>query len=928
MASKGKGNNRETVAMEPQRGSRGAAKKSSGNNARKSSSKSAPSKKSASSKSASKKPSSSGREKRGLPNELVAIIMLAIGVFLLLSFHTDVAGALGGYIDTFFKGILGFGAYFIPYLMIVYSVLMLIRKTPKWRWTTSIWMVLLILGIDLINSCRYIGQMGGAFKGFKDVYFAGAKCANGGLFGMYAGGGLYKVGGLALLYIVAVVLILTGLIMLFRRTYQMFAGTYQERKEARIERGEKVPKEKKRERQPLVDDMPGPAPSRPAPANAQRQDGEQVRMDDFYAKYEDEKKKESFLRNIGFKNEEAKTPGTSPPPKWPRKMPKNQKDILNLVWNEKEFGESAQKEGYGLDGSQESLYQEPDFNEVNARRKEGWATSEFEDFINGKDEAPKNDKPLNDKSKNEEFVGFKDSNISDTPKSTFTTGGASVATTKSATEDESSDVDVTPTRRGRYKLPPLELLKAPSVDTMKSKPSENLNEKAALLEKTLESFGVDAKVVNVISGPSVTRYEIQPAIGVKVQKITSLSDDIALNMRASSIRIEAPIPGKAAVGIEIENSERQAVTLREIIGSAAFRSNRSKLAFSVGRDIGGNAVVADLAKMPHLLIAGATGSGKSVCINTLIASILYKARPEEVKMILIDPKMVELGNYNGIPHLLIPVVTDASKAASALNWAVAEMTDRYKKFAANNVKDIGSYNQYMKEKGEKEEILPQIVVIIDELSDLMMVASSQVEDAICRLAQLARAAGMHLVVATQRPSVDVVTGLIKANIPSRIAFNVSSQIDSRTIIDMPGAEKLVGNGDMLFKPQDLNKPKRIQGPFVSSGEIQDLIEYVKSQSGEAQYDEEVIQQIDKGKDFSGSDEGDELLMDAIGVVVNAGQASVSMLQRRFRIGYNRAARIVDIMEERGIVGPPDGARPRQVLITEAEYDNMKEAGEI
>lgn len=475
----------------------------------------------------------------------------------------------------------------------------------------------------------------------------------------------------------------------------------------------------------------------------------------------------------------------------------------------------------------------------------------------------------------------------------------------------------------------MDILNLPRPGKGKKESSENLSAKAHLLEETLKSFGVDAKVVNVISGPSVTRYEIQPQIGVKVQSITRLTDDIALNMRARSIRIEAPIPGKAAVGIEIENEARQSVTAREILGSKTFRDHKSKLAFSVGRDIGGNPVVADLGKMPHLLIAGATGSGKSVCINTIIASILYKARPEEVKMILIDPKMVELGNYNGIPHLLIPVVTDANKAASALNWAVAEMTDRYKKFAATGVRDIGAYNQKMKAEMKKEEILSQIVIIIDELSDLMMVASNQVEDAICRLAQLARAAGLHLIVATQRPSVDVITGLIKANIPSRIAFMVSSQIDSRTIIDMPGAEKLVGNGDMLFKPQDLNKPKRIQGPFISDDEVLALINYVKSQVDETQYDDEVIEKIEKGRDFSGEEEGDELLMDAVGVVLNAGKASVSMLQRRFRIGYNRAARILDIMESRGIVGPQDGSRPRQVLITEDEYESMrKEQGSL
>ena len=541
-------------------------------------------------------------------------------------------------------------------------------------------------------------------------------------------------------------------------------------------------------------------------------------------------------------------------------------------------------------------------------------------------DAGKGDSPGN-KNIEDDFSGFVD-HSGDFDKDMMI-GGASVATAKSATENAEGEVSVSPVKRSRYKLPPLDILNLPRPGKGKKESSENLSAKAHLLEETLKSFGVDAKVVNVISGPSVTRYEIQPQIGVKVQSITRLTDDIALNMRARSIRIEAPIPGKAAVGIEIENEARQSVTAREILGSKTFRDHKSKLAFSVGRDIGGNPVVADLGKMPHLLIAGATGSGKSVCINTIIASILYKARPEEVKMILIDPKMVELGNYNGIPHLLIPVVTDANKAASALNWAVAEMTDRYKKFAATGVRDIGAYNQKMKAEMKKEEILSQIVIIIDELSDLMMVASNQVEDAICRLAQLARAAGLHLIVATQRPSVDVITGLIKANIPSRIAFMVSSQIDSRTIIDMPGAEKLVGNGDMLFKPQDLNKPKRIQGPFISDDEVLALINYVKSQVDETQYDDEVIEKIEKGRDFSGEEEGDELLMDAVGVVLNAGKASVSMLQRRFRIGYNRAARILDIMESRGIVGPQDGSRPRQVLITEDEYESMrKEQGSL
>lgn len=484
---------------------------------------------------------------------------------------------------------------------------------------------------------------------------------------------------------------------------------------------------------------------------------------------------------------------------------------------------------------------------------------------------------------------------------------------------------VFPKTPGKYVLPPLDLLKKPSIGTSSKGMNHGLNERAALLEHTLRSFNVEAKVTNVIEGPSVTRYEIQPAVGVKVSSIVRLADDIALNLRAKSIRLEAPIPGKAAVGIEVENEHREMVSIREIIESKEFQTHKSKLAFAVGKDIGGNAVVADLAKMPHLLIAGATGSGKSVCINTIISSLLCKARPEEVKLVLIDPKMVELGNYNGIPHLLIPVVTDSTKAAAALNWAVAEMTGRYKKFAAVGARDIATYNNIMKENRQREEILPQIVVIIDELADLMMVASSQVEDAICRLAQLARGAGMHLIVATQRPSVDVITGLIKANIPSRIAFMVSSQIDSRTIIDMPGAEKLVGNGDMLFKPQDLNKPKRIQAPFISDQEVNNIINHVKAQmEGSVEYSGEIIDHIERGNAYDSGDDRDDLLPDCIEMVVRAGQASVSMLQRRFRLGYNRAARIMDMMESRGIVGPADGSKPRTVIMTEAELDRMKE----
>ena len=451
-----------------------------------------------------------------------------------------------------------------------------------------------------------------------------------------------------------------------------------------------------------------------------------------------------------------------------------------------------------------------------------------------------------------------------------------------------------------------------------------LTEKAQKLEETLKNFHVDARVMQVTQGPTVTRYEIQPAVGVKVNSIVRLADDIALNLEAKSIRIEAPIPGKAAVGIEVENDSVTMVHIREIIDSQEFKDSKSKITFAVGKDISGKAIVADLKAMPHLLIAGSTGSGKSVCINGIITSLLYKANPDEVKLILVDPKVVELGNYNGVPHLMIPVVTDPGKAAAALNWAVAEMTDRYKKFAEEGVRDLESYNEYVRANDETEKVMPQVVIIIDELADLMMAAPSQIEESICRLAQMARAAGMHLIVATQRPSVDVITGVIKANIPSRIAFAVSSQVDSRTILDMQGAEKLVGKGDMLFNPMGMGKPVRIQGAFISDSEVNKVIDFVKDQVQDAAYNQDVLTRIERNDVQGTEEEADELLSDAIDLVVKSGQASVSMLQRRFRIGYNRAARIMDMMEARGIVSAQDGSRPRQVLLSEEELKQMEE----
>lgn len=467
-----------------------------------------------------------------------------------------------------------------------------------------------------------------------------------------------------------------------------------------------------------------------------------------------------------------------------------------------------------------------------------------------------------------------------------------------------------------FKLPSIDLLDNVTKKQMINDKTEIIKN-AKKLEKTLLDFGIEAKVLQVSKGPTITRFELQPAPGVKVSKIVSLADDLALSLASSDIRIEAPIPGKSAIGIEVPNKIKSDVKIREVLLSKEYMDIETKIPFALGKDIAGNPIVANLEKMPHLLIAGATGSGKSVCINTLIVSILYKSRPDEVKLLMIDPKVVELSVYNGIPHLLIPVVTDPKKASFALNWAVNEMTKRYKLFSELGVRDLHSYNRKLDEEQANEK-LPQIVVIIDELADLMMVAPNEVEESICRLAQMARAAGIHLIIATQRPSVDVITGTIKANIPSRISFAVSSQADSRTILDMNGAEKLLGKGDMLYYPVGSSKPIRVQGAFISDKEVEKIVAYLKRYN-ENSYENELLESVNNKIE---SNEGtvDELLQQAIELVIEHGQASISLLQRKFRIGYSRAARLIDEMEKRGIIGGYEGSKPRKVLVTK-EYLN-------
>ena len=506
----------------------------------------------------------------------------------------------------------------------------------------------------------------------------------------------------------------------------------------------------------------------------------------------------------------------------------------------------------------------------------------------------------------------------------------------SRTDDKPSHKPPRDVKKKDFRFPPVSLLKKGNTDASGDS-KKVLNEKAERLKETLKEFGVGVTMTGYTQGPAITRFEMKPDVGVKVSKVLSLSDDIMLSMAAKNVRIEAPIPGKSLIGIELPNEENTAVMFRDLIESQEFKQSESKLSFAVGKGLSGETVVADIGKMPHMLIAGATGSGKSVCINTLIMSILYKARPDEVKLIMVDPKVVELSVYNGIPHLMIPVVTDPKQASEALKWGVVEMDDRYNKFAEFGVRDLNGYNkkvQNMKDVPEQDryQVLPRIIIIVDELADLMMVASKEVEESICRIAQKARAAGIHLVIATQRPSVDVVTGLIKANMPSRIAFSVSSGTDSRTILDMVGAEKLLGKGDMLFYPQGYTKPARVQGAFVSDQEVNDVVDFLKEHSGQDGYDEEIVQKIKNASSASSDASGgggstgnapggkDELFVEAAKAIIDKNKASIGMLQRLFKIGFNRAARIMDQLAEAGVVGEEEGTKPRKVLMSEEQFE--------
>ena len=880
------------------------------------------------------------REDRLILDKIWGVIFLAVGAFLIITTQMNTTGAFGNVIHNITFGLFAVMAYVLPYYFVAFALCLFFQKVQHINGRTTFFSVLMFLMLCILNSYRFLDPMD-IHLSFSDIgtYFtAGEQLQYGGAVGMTLGGIIVKLIGKPGLIIFALAGIAISILLVADTPISKYINKLRERKEEQTILKEMM----EEERIARVSETGGVQILNPVKEESidLTQSGEAERKatilqpmdDESRAAFLHEVQNAEFSENSSADFTAAQSAG-EPMLDETSFTEVTPEEVVSEPVNEIETETGYGLAGYGLDSAYErpsgtGLGLSEDWSSAVPVHISGTGSGSY-GLTGSEPEAagisPASSEPVEDGprpqvlSAEEAPSGM---SVETTPSSNETN---SLPRSRKVTEAEQKEMlqqvkAIAQETAGRkYEFPPVDLLRKPKSTQLRMN-DHQLSEKAALLENTLQNFHVDARVLNVTQGSSVTRYEVQPAVGVKVNSITKLADDIALNLRAKSIRIEAPIPGKAAVGIEVENEKPAMVTVRELIDSKEFREAPSKISFVVGKDISGNNIVANLKDMPHLLIAGATGSGKSVCINTIITSLLYKASPDEVKLILIDPKVVELGNYNGIPHMLIPVVTDPKKAAAALNWAVNEMTQRYKLFAEESVKDLDSYNELMEANQEPEKVLPKIVIIIDELADLMMAAPSQVEESICRLAQLARAAGMHLIVATQRPSVDIVTGLIKANIPSRIAFSVSSQFDSRTILDVGGAEKLLGKGDMLYSPVGENKPIRIQGPYISDSETAKIISFVKNQ-GESDYDEKVIETIETPDQGNFGAANDELTEDAIAFILKQKKASVSMLQRRFRIGYNRAASIIDEIEARGIISPADGSKPRQVLYTEEEYYN-------
>lgn len=821
-------------------------------------------------------------QQQSFRNEVILWITLAVCIVLLLA-NFGIGGKIGSGVSSFFFGIFGLMAYVFPiclFLAVVFAVSNRENKVAAVKIVAAVLFVsFLCLFVQMVtDSSKEAGAISAFQYGFDSK-------AGGGIIGGLLEQLLCPNFGVPGTYVIDIIVLIISLVLITERS--IMKG---------MQKGGKV----------IYDSAKDDAIRRMDAAKERREEREK------------EREKEQARRRM-----EKKVSGVALDTKLPSPDKKKYKsdDINEITLSDIEDMPVVQEENKvaltATNGSQEMeqpVWQEPVIHTLN--EPEPIAESKAESNLPKEPVHPVMEEEKPRKNKKQDKMEIEDE---------------VAAVEESIVKQENSG--------GRYVFPPVDLLKkgnaGASGDTR-----DYLNQTAAKLKETLKNFGINITITAINCGPAVTRYEFQPEMGVKVSKIVNLSDDIKMNLAAADIRIEAPIPGKAAIGIEVPNKESIPVMFRDLVESEEFHANKSPIAFAAGKDIAGKVMIADIAKMPHLLIAGATGSGKSVCINTIIMSILYRADPEDVKLIMIDPKVVELSVYNGIPHLFIPVVTDPKKAAGALHWAVAEMTDRYQKFAEYGVRDLKGYNQKVEgikdiDDPDKPKKMPQIVIIVDELADLMMVAPGDVEDAICRLAQLARAAGIHLVIATQRPSVNVITGLIKANMPSRIAFSVTSGVDSRTILDMNGAEKLLGKGDMLYYPQGLQKPLRVQGAFVSDKEVSDVVEFLKEHNEGEGYSSDIEERMNNisvsastGADAASGDgnDRDAYFLDAAKLLIDKDKGSIGMIQRYFKVGFNRAARIMDQLEEAGVVGPDEGTKPRQVLMSPEQLEAFIEEG--
>ncbi|MBR5741700.1 MAG: DNA translocase FtsK [Firmicutes bacterium] len=868
--------------------------------------------------------------KHRIHDEIGAIVCIALGVFLIFAMQTTKVGVVGSALKSVFLGVFGRVAFVLPYLLCVYGLLLLFKLVKPMAKRSLLLFIAVFLLLSAADSVRFVKDAEFVFswEAIKGWYASAQTLESGGSWGMAIAMLLVKVIGSVGTYILGVAGILVSLLLAVRRPISEVALNAKEKaEEIRKEREEqKALKEEERAKRDEIE----AAERAKREAREAEERAKQLELDlNGGEKYSpvNEKKKKGIVALVSdmslFKKDEEPEPvpdtplGLDPVPD----APDSEYDDVDASTKEPE--ETGLK--YGIE---EPVFVPAGFGLESS--EEAGKPGEDGDVPAGGYEAAKGDLNASDLFKNSRKTPETSFVKKDTGEDGLSAFAGRRTASEGSSEGDKASAGSAASAPRPYRFPPISLL-AQNKQPKNTKEDANLLESSRRLEAALRTFNVEATVTNVTKGPTVTRYELQPQPGVKVSQIKNLADDIALTLAAKSLRIEAPIPGKSAVGIEIENERINMITFRECVESREFQTARSKISAAIGKDIGGASIICNLKDMPHLLIAGATGAGKSVCVNSIIMSILYKAKPDEVKLIMIDPKKVELSNYNGIPHLLAPVVTDTSKAAGTLSWCVAEMMRRYQLFADEGVRDRQSYNEAMIANEEPEKVLPFIVIIIDELADLMMASGKQVEPAICRIGQLARAAGMHMVIATQSPRVDVITGLIKANIPSRIALMCSQRVDSMVILDEPGAEKLVGKGDMLFLGAGASKPTRIQGCFVSDDEINKTVEYIIKNNAAGVYSEEIQTSMANaglsGGNGDTNDDNDEgvdasLLQEAIQSVVKAQACSVSMLQRKFRIGYNHAARLVDAMEARGIIGPQDGTRPRKVLMTEAQYNAL------